>query len=273
MALLPPTWLDMAVALGTRRDDGTVDYHATGFFYGHPTGEVNDQGPLYTPFLITNRHVIERISTTHMSIRLNSSIGTDARVYTVTVRSGNGSLDSGVRISSTYDIAAIPVNLHLPIKDGIGQPTMVVDDMAIDISKARDLGIGEGDSLFVLGFPMGLAGEQRNYTIVRQGVIARIRDYLEGHTNTILIDGAIFPGNSGGPVFTRPESIALTGTTPNRRCLFLGMVASYVPYQDVAVSQHTGMPRVIFEENSGLSNVVPYDAIVQTVSQNLNDSE
>jgi len=30
---------------------------------------------------------------------------------------------------------------------------------------------------------------------------------------------------------------------------------SYVPYQEVAISTQTGRPRVVFEENTGLSRV------------------
>jgi hypothetical protein len=35
------------------------------------------------------------------------------------------------------------------------------------------------DGVFVLGFPMGLAGTQRNYVVVRQGAIARIGEMLD----------------------------------------------------------------------------------------------
>ena len=273
MALLPPRSLDIAVALGSQRNDGAVDYLATGFLYGHPTGEVTDQGGrIATLFLVTNRHVIERIATPRMSVRLNSTIGTDARLYSVSIRQQDGSLSPGVYISSTHDLAAIRVVFDAPIHDAIGTPEVVIDTRAVDITRARELGISEGDGVFILGFPMGLAGEQRNYTIVRQGIIARIRDYLEGHTEEILIDASIYPGNSGGPVFTRPEKTALTGTTANQRSLFLGMVSRYIPYQDVAVSQQTGRLRVIFEENSGLGKVVPYDAIQRLVNGIANDS-
>ena len=36
---------------------------------------------------------------------------------------------------------------------------------------------------------------------------------------------------------------------------FLGIIGSYVPYQELAVSMQTGRPRVMFEENTGLSMV------------------
>lgn len=42
-------------------------------------------------------------------------------------------------------------------------------------------------------------------------------------------------------------------------------LSSYLPYQEIAVSQQTGRPRMIFEENSGLGVVVPCDIINETV--------
>jgi hypothetical protein len=43
------------------------------------------------------------------------------------------------------------------------------------------------------------------------------------------------------------------------------VVASYLPYRDVAVSQQTGQPRIIFEENSGLVNVFPVECVDQAI--------
>ena len=44
MALIPPFFLSAVVALGMPSPDGTVQYNATGFLYGYPTGETNDEG-------------------------------------------------------------------------------------------------------------------------------------------------------------------------------------------------------------------------------------
>ena len=43
------------------------------------------------------------------------------------------------------------------------------------------------------------------------------------------------------------------------------MVSAYIPYREIAVSTQTDRPRMIFEENSGLGVVVPYDLILETV--------
>jgi S1-C subfamily serine protease len=76
---------------------------------------------------------------------------------------------------------------------------------------------------------------------------------------SFLIDANIFPGNSGGPVVTRPEISSIEGTKAIDKAALIGIVKSYLTYKDVAVSQQTGKPRVIFEENSGLALVETVD--------------
>lgn len=46
----------------------------------------------------------------------------------------------------------------------------------------------------------------------------------------------------------------------------MGLVASYLSYQDIAISQQTGKPRLVSEENSGLANVIPIDAVIEITS-------
>ena len=78
MALIPPSFLDSVVALGMQSQDKNIHFTGTGFMYGYPTGEVNDNGaPTYWTFLVTNRHVVakasERGNTLHA--RFNRPVG------------------------------------------------------------------------------------------------------------------------------------------------------------------------------------------------------
>ncbi len=41
----------------------------------------------------------------------------------------------------------------------------------------------------------------------------------------------------------------------------LGVISGYIPYQDIAISLKTKRPRITFEENSGLTIVVPIDEV------------
>jgi hypothetical protein len=112
---------------------------------------------------------------------------------------------------------------------------------------------------------MNLAGAQKNYVIVRQGCIARISDMIDGTSASFLLDAFIFPGNSGGPVILKPEMTAIGGTKAQANAFLIGIVRAYQPYSDIAVSQQTKQPRVIFQENSGLAEVLPIDYVDEAI--------
>jgi hypothetical protein len=61
--------------------------------------------------------------------------------------------------------------------------------------------VGAGDQMMTLGFPRGLAANPAGFPILRAG---RVASYPIAPANifpTFLLDFAVFPGNSGGPVF------------------------------------------------------------------------
>ena len=64
---------------------------------------------------------------------------------------------------------------------------------------------------------------------------------------------------------TKPEIVAIQGTKSVAASLLVGVVASYIPYRDVAVSQQTGRARVVFEDNSGLASVVPIQYLIDLI--------
>ncbi len=268
MALIPPSFLNTVVALGGPAQDGSMQYTATGFLYGHPTGATNEDGqPTYRLFLVTNRHVLEKASmnSTGLHARFNRSMGVDANIYTIPLKETDGSASWIVHPRPDADIAVITINHNRLQDDGIQFSFFSGDQATVTLDQAREIEVSEGDGIFVLGFPLGEAGKERNYAVVRQGIVARVQDWLKGNAQTFLIDSSIFPGNSGGPVLLKPESIAITGTKSNNRCGLIGMISSYLPYREVAVSQQTGRLRMIFEENSGLGVVVPHNVIQETI--------
>ncbi len=266
MALIPPSFLNSVVALGMQSQDKNVHFTGTGFMYGYPTGEVNDKGaPTYWTFLVTNRHVVAKASERGNALhaRFNRPVGTESHTYPLTLKEPDGSLSWTTHEKA--DIAVLQLNADRLKADGIHFFFFPSDVHTFTVDQLREIDVSEGDGVFVLGFPLGEAGEERNYAIVRQGVIARARDWIRGNASTFLIDASVFPGNSGGPVLLKPEPVSVEGTKPNNRCGLIGMVSAYIPYREIAVSTQTDRPRMIFEENSGLGVVVPYDLILETV--------
>ena len=49
---------------------------------------------------------------------------------------------------------------------------------------------------------------------------------------------------------------------------FIGIIGEYLPYQEVAISTQTGRPRVVFEENTGLSRVWSVNFIREIMESN-----
>ena len=123
----------------------------------------------------------------------------------------------------------------------------------------KEHGIGEGDQVFMLGFPRGWYKDVWNWPVVRQGIIAQIQPYLLGTAETFLIDGSVFGGNSGGPVAMRPTIISLEGTQAYRKNGLIGMTCGHQLGQ-------TG-------ENADLGIVVPVETINKTIEEALDEGK
>ena len=266
MALIPPFFLNTVVALGEQNADGTIKSNATGFLYGHPAGftDESDQKQFYI-FLVTNRHVFqsaaERGDTIHA--RFNKLLETGTNTYTIKLKDAAWT----VHPDPAADVAVLSINPDRIKADGIEYSFFSGDDHSLTLEESRANQISVGDGVFVLGFPLGEAGDERNYVIVRQGILARVQNWISGNARTFLIDASIYPGNSGGPVLLKPELASIKGTKANDRCSLIGMVSSYLTYQEAAVSEQTGRRRMIFEENSGLATVVPHNVIQEVIKE------
>lgn len=263
MALIPPFFLDCVVAIGFRGNDATANYQATGFLYGRFDQQVDEHNKNYRLYLVTNRHVFQGKEAA--VLRFNPEGADPAREFDLTLLDNAGNALWLAHNDETIDVAVIGINGELLQQHGIRLSLFGNDVHTLDRARAAELGLAEGDGVFVLGFPMGLVGEGRNFVLVRTGCVARVRDCLEGSKKEFLIDCSIFPGNSGSPVVIRPAATSIENTKSINAAYLIGIVASYVPYLDVAVSQQTGRPRITFEENSGLASVFPVDYIEQLI--------
>ena len=250
MALIPTGYLNAVVSLGVIEE--SFKHIGTGFLYSHPILKNRDRTQYHT-FLVTNRHVVEdRVS----HVRFNRVTDGSPEVQPIaSVTRHNWTLHP-----NGADVAAIPISSPGLLMDGrdMVKPEVFLGDVGTP-SDEEWRHIMEGNGVFVIGFPLGLTGNARNYPIIRQGVISRIQSWLERNENTFLIDSPAFPGNSGGPVVLKPENVAVTGTKPITHSLLIGVISSNITSRDVAISTQTNEPRIVFEENTGLAEVVPID--------------
>ena len=262
MALIPPFYLNCVVSIGIDTPQNELLWIGTGFIVGRPIDNGGDDDKRYHTFLVTNKHVLQEKK--KIFLRFNTIEGSQVKDYPVELEPKNEPIWVGHN-SKDIDVAAFNINPEVLKNDSVAYAFFHLDKHALSVSEMQKNNLSEGDGLFVLGFPMGIVSTLSNHVISRSGSIARIRDLLSNRASAFLIDANIFPGNSGGPVVIRPEIIAIEGTTAYKNASLIGMVKSYVPFTDVAISQQTGRPRVTFEENSGLALVETVDSIKETV--------
>ncbi len=267
MALIPPFFADCVVAIGVEDQNGARAWAASGFLYGHHIGHNEDGTKRYAIYLVTNRHVFQKLSAVYL--RFNPKADEPAREYRLDLLDPNGALLWFPHTKDEIDVAVIPLDFQLLKEHAMQVSYFRSDEHVANLDQLNKLGVTEGDFVYILGFPMGLIGGQRNTVIVRSGSIARIRDALLRANQEYLVDAFIFPGNSGGPVVSKPEALAIKGTRGQEAAHLIGITKSYVSYRDVAMSIQSGRQRVVFEENSGLATVHPIDYAQEAIEGHL----
>lgn len=266
MALLPPSFLDCVVAIG----NPSKNWIGTGFLFGNFTQQSEDN-PKYSIYLVSNKHVLEK--QTQIILRFNPQNDNPAKDYALPLKDSTGKNIWIGHPNKNVDVAVIQINAIKLLAEGMKFSFFQSDSHVFTKEKLIEIGATEGDFIYVLGFPMGIVAKDRQHAILRGGVIARIRDLFENRSTDFIVDAFVFPGNSGGPVILKPEITSIEGTKSNKSSGLIGIIKSYIPYQDVAISQQTGRPRVIFEDNSGLSFVEPVDFILEAIKECENNAE
>jgi hypothetical protein len=266
MSGLPGFYLDAVVALeireGSLPDEPSYRPVGSGVLVGRPAH--HDQDPTKPPFyvyLVTNRHVVEAAYEGFpdlLYIKIN--VGGRAERFRIGQHDEFG--DPLWYFADGYDVAVTYI-ADQQLTEAEADYTFIPQHLWLLAADMEASDVGEGDDLWVCGFPMGLAGRERKYSIVRAGMIARADADIIAETGSFLIDCAIFPGNSGGPVFLRSTPYVSGRKLVYEPPSIVGIVESYLPYEDVAISVQTQRPRVTFEENSGLASVVPMEAVLE----------
>ena len=201
-----------------------------------------------------------------MKVRFNPHSSDPAKDYDILLVKNGIKTWTGHQ-NDNIDVAVININPSILEEEGMKFKYFMSDSNILLIEQMAEKGMTEGDFIYVLGFPLELVASDRQYVIARSGSIARIRDVLEKRSNDFIVDSFVFPGNSGGPVVSKPEIIHIEGTKSISEAYLIGIVSSFLSYLDFAKSEQTGRRRVVFEENSGLSTVIPADFIMETIEE------
>ena len=230
---------------------------ATGFLYAYPrSGLPNDSSDSFKLWLITCKHVIQAgVESNEIFARLNKSEHSGMQTFRISLQRGDG-LDW--TLHPTADVAVIPVLWQGLEAKGVRWETFAAGRNALSRTRAAEVGLTEGDEVFIVGFPAGWMEGRQDYPIVRHGVLAQIQGWLKEEHDTFLVDGSGFPGNSGGPVITKPQRFAVAGTQAVGGSWLIGMVS------ERKLSRiRTDAPDVA--ETADLVQVIPVDLIDETI--------
>ncbi len=261
MALIPRSYFDCVVAIGDNPQSGCFKAIGTGFFYGsHVPGHTGR----YYIYLVTNAHVVRKLD--EIWVLCNPSIPGPAMPTQI--------LWNGIPLPNTYlhpnpsiDLCVLPIPISVFTTLSLQVNFFRNDQDCVRVEKFEDRSVFEGNNCYLLGFPLGITGNYRSRVIVKGGCIARISDCIERHEDYFLIDISAFPGNSGGPVITTPETYHLYGTGALNEALLLGVFFEYIPYREWAVSERDiEERRLAYVENSGLAKAYPFYLIDEAIS-------
>ena len=264
MSIIPNNFINSVVAIGVEQHyNGYLEklWIGTGFL-------VCMQEPnniqTSTVYLITNKHVLNGKNTVY--VRFNSVSGTFVKDYEIQLIDGLGRKTYTEHPDAEVDIIAIQLNPQCLINDSSIWGAINIETESLDVYTMKMQGIDEGWLVYALGFPMNLVSEFKT-PICRMGCISRVTDtFLQpDKAKYFLVDAQAFPGNSGGPIISKPESIFTQAGVNCMPAKLLGVLSAYIPYKDVLISQQTQETKMIQTENSGLTIVYPVDRIKEVV--------
>lgn len=208
MSIIPNDYFKCVLALGREPESKWI---ATGFLCSKVVGEKQYH------FLVTNKHVFE--DKKELYVRLYNKKTKEYESLRVSLVGPQG----GMLYSAhpTEDVSAAVIHAGLLIDEGFTWIGFDVEKGMMSSSDYYDEGGDVGSRVFMLGFPMGLVDINKNAPICRGGYLARKEE------TGYLLDIQNFPGNSGSPIISCPELVAVPGTKAMKSCALIGIVSSY----------------------------------------------
>ena len=219
--------------------------------------------------LVTAKHVVfnldqkwKAVSEKKWILAFNNILGWEKGVKYVSIdQYKNQWLTRFTHTKNQVDIAIMPFPINLSEDDIKTIPES--EFLWLD-------NIWETDDVFFMSYQPWVNNLWRDWSvmpIVRKWSIAR-----KNNDKSFLIDGSVFPWNSWSPVFMMPSAVRMNGGWINIWpdpfwWKLIWVISSYIPYQDVAISNQTKRPRVIFEENTWLSNIQSINLLNEIIWQ------
>lgn len=256
MALIPQFFIDSVASVGIRQ--GTeIKWIGTGFFIVKHIEENKFQ-----PFMVTNKHVFDGLQS--VVIRLIERNTKELRIIDMPLVI-DGKRAYSVHPDDKVDVAVILLNGSYITENNLDFSAFNIDEHAMTTEEFINNGGNEGSTIFMLGYPMGLVNIKSSTPICRTGCVARIDKFEVRESKNMLLDIQNFPGNSGSPIVAKPEIVSIEGTKALDKCVLIGIIHSYIPYQETLINSQTGKVVEIRSENSGIAKANPVEYIKEVV--------
>jgi hypothetical protein len=192
-------------------------------------------------FLVTSRHVLHNEPTSHVPDRIKIDLHTDEEdiaksvAYSIPLyRDGAPLWREGLDSAGQIDVAAIEID-----RESLPRPTVLRAFRPENLEP--ELSVGIGDSVLVIGFPLGFHDRLHHLPVARGAIIASsfgLRFQGEGY---FLTDARTHRGASGAPVVMRVDRVARgDGELPWR---LLGIHSSRldVGFRDAGLDEALGL--------------------------------
>ncbi len=234
----------------------TVKVQGTGFFVFVPDKRLGERGFVY---LVTNRHVAEALR----------EDGTKRQILSSTVRLNLQQETAGMQSEESLILNNSIRHWYFPLDEGVDLAVMPMapdqlkydyQEVPISMLATPDVilstNIVEGDPVTFAGFFYQYPGQKKIEPIVRQGILAMMRDEkltttLQKPGDIYLVDAHVFGGNSGAPIFVNTSPVGLG------EYKLLGVVSGYYfETEDLKLEIATTLSGKL-DANSGISLVVP----------------
>ena len=255
MSFIPMSFKNAIVSIGVALDKETA-WIGTGFFVGK---KVTEQS--YEVYLVSNKHVLKENK--KYRIRMVDKTSGCVKEYDLPLSHTNCLLSN----DDSIDIGIVHINGAFIQAHIINFGLIDIDTNSLSSDEYLEKGGASGDSIYMLGYPMGLVDAESNEPICRTGCVARMTKSEIKRTKKFMLDLQNFPGNSGSPIFIKPEAFALEGSKNIDRCYLIGIINSYIPYEEKLVNIQTNRIVETRSENSGIALANPTEFIRKLIAE------
>jgi S1-C subfamily serine protease len=208
MGILHKKFYESVVSINIANKVGKITTIGSGFLISY----------LDSNYVVTNKHVLQ--DTNNFLVNLNGSTSKNNRHMVFKQGDGYKKL---YHSNPQVDVVAIEISKERNLNDAYYLP---LERTALKINDLKKLGVFEGDEVFLIGHPLSLTLQNQLHPIVRSGVIAQITPLYTFDTiiKSFKLDCIAFPGNSGSPVFLKPQFITYKDTQSIKEMKLIGIM-------------------------------------------------